>query len=94
MLKSIQETQKLFKIESLKDDQVSIRTSKYLLSLNAEEQIEVLNAHLASLKKDLATYEDPVLQDAIGPGGEIYKTQLQLLINIIENLLSQNKYPD
>ena len=53
--------------------------------------IEVLSARLASLKKDLATYENPVLQGAIGPGREIYKTQLQLLINVIENLLSQNK---
>jgi len=36
----------------------------------------------------LATYEDPVLQGASGPGGEIYKTQLQLLINIIENFIA------
>ena len=91
MLKSIRETQKLFKIENIKDDRISITTSKYLLSLSEEEQIEVLSASLASLKQDLATYENPVLQGAIGPGGEIYKTQLQLLINIIENLLFQNK---
>ncbi len=33
MRNSIKETQKLFQIEDLKDGQVSIKTSEYLLSL-------------------------------------------------------------
>jgi len=89
MRKSILETQKLFQIENLKDGQVGIKTSKYLLSLKEEEQIKVLTAQLSKLKNDLAKLEDPVLRDSIGKGGEVEKAQLQLLITIIENLLSQ-----
>ena len=89
MHKSIIETQKLFQIEYLKDGQLSIRTSEYLLSLKEEEQIKVLTAHLSKLKNDLAKLEDPALKNAIGKGGEVEKAQLQLLINIIETLLSQ-----
>ena len=91
MVKSIQATRKLFKIESVTDDQVSIKTTEYLLSLPEAEQIKVLSAHLAVLKKDLATYEDLLRQGALGPGGEIERTQLQLLIKITEDLLSQGK---
>ncbi len=89
MHKSIIETQKLFQIEDLKDGQVKIKTSEYLLSLKEKEQIEVLTAHLSKLKNDLAKLEDPALKDSIGKGGEVGKAQLQLLANIIENLLSQ-----
>ena len=89
MHKIILETQKLFQIEDLKDGQISIKTSKYLLSLKEEEQINVLTAHLLKLKNELATLENPALKDSIGKGGEVEKAQLQLLSNIIENLLSQ-----
>ena len=89
MRKSIIETQKLFQIEDLKDGQVNIKTSDYLLSLKEEEQIKVLTVHLLKLKNDLATLENPAFQDSVGKGGEVEKAQLQLLINIIENLLSQ-----
>jgi len=89
MRKSIIETQKLFQIEDLKDGQVNIKTSEYLLSLKEEEQIKVLTAHLSKLKNDLAILEDPAIVDSISKGDEVEKAQLQLLINIIGNLLSQ-----
>lgn len=92
MFKSIHATQKLFKIERIKEDgQVDIKTSKYLLSLSQDEQIKTLTIHLEKLKKDLIKLENPILIDAIGEGGEIQKTQLQILISITENLLSQLK---
>jgi hypothetical protein len=89
MRKSIIETQKLFQIEDLKDGQVNIKTSEYLLSLKEKEQIEVLTAHLSKLKNDLVKIEDPAIVDSTGKGDEVEKAQLQLLINIIGNLLSQ-----
>ena len=90
MLKSIHATQKLFKIDRIKaDGQVDIRTSEYLLSLSKEEQIGTLTIHLAKLKKDLAKLENSICQSALGEGSDIQKTQLQILINIIENLLSR-----
>ncbi len=89
MRKSIIETQKLFQIEDLKDGQVNIKTSEYLLSLKEKEQIEVLTSHLSKLKNDLAKLEDPAIVDSTGKDDEVEKAQLQLLINIIGNLLSQ-----
>lgn len=90
MLKSIQATQKLFKIERIKaDGQVDIKTSEYLLSLSPGKQIETLSIHLTNLKQDLAKLENPILRGSIGEGGDIQKAQLQILINIIENLLTQ-----
>ncbi len=89
MRKNIIETQKLFQIEDLKDGQVSIKTSEYLLSLKEEEQIKVLAVHLSKLKNDLAKFDSPAFEDSTGKDGDLEKAQLQLLINIIENLLSQ-----
>jgi hypothetical protein len=90
MFKSIIETQKLFKVKKIRQDgQVDLKISQYLLSLGNDEQAEVLTAHLSNLKKDLAKLDNPILQGAIGEGGDIQLTQLQLLINVIENLLSQ-----
>jgi hypothetical protein len=89
MLKSIQETRKLFIIEDLAGGQVSIKTSDYLLSLTEKEQIAVLSSQLANLKKDREKLKNPAFRDFIGKGGDIEETQLQLLIDIIESLLSQ-----
>lgn len=89
MRKNIIETQKLFQIEDLKDGQVSIKTSEYLLSLKEEEQIKVLAVHLSKLKNDLAKFAPAAFEDSTGKDGDLEKAQLQLLINIIENLLSQ-----
>ncbi len=89
MYKSINETQKLFKIEGLESGQVNIRTSQYLLSLPEKEQIKVLSGQIERLKEDLARHEAIHSQDPAQKGDDIDKTQLQLLIQVIENLLSQ-----
>lgn len=89
MYKSIKETQKLFKIEGLEGGQVDIRTSKYLLSLPEEEQRKVLSDQMERLKEDLAKHEASSSQDSAPKGDDVDKAQLQLLIQVIENLLSQ-----
>ena len=89
MYKSIKETQKLFKIEGLEGGQVSIRNSKYLLSLSEKDQIKVLTAQLSRLKEDLASHEAIPSKDTKNQGDDVDKAQLQLLIQVIENLLSQ-----
>jgi len=90
MFKSIRQSKKLFSIEGVAEDgRVDIKTSKYLLSLTRDKQLEVLNTLLANLKKDLAIFEDPVMQSSIGEGGHIQKAQLQILIQVIEGLLAR-----
>ena len=89
MLRSIRETQKLFSIEGMQGGEVNIRTSQYLLSLPKDKQIEVLTEHLENLKRDLARYADPTLQDSNGKDDNIDKAQLQILIEVTEALLSQ-----
>ena len=89
MYKSIKETQKLFQIEGLEGGQVSIRNSKFLLSLSESDQVKVLTAQLARLKEDLARHETIPSKDATQKGDDVDKAQLQLLIQVIENLLSQ-----
>jgi len=89
MLRSIRETQKLFSIEGMQGGEVNIRTSQYLLSLSKDKQIEVLTEHLENLKRDLARFADPTLQDSNGKDDNIDKAQLQVLIEVTEGLLSQ-----
>jgi hypothetical protein len=89
MYKSIKETQKLFKIEGLERGQVSIRNSKYLLSLSEKDQVKVLTAQLARLKEDLARHETIPSKDTMNKDDDVDKAQLQLLIQVVENLLSQ-----
>ena len=89
MLKSIRETRKLFSIEGMQNGQVIIKTSQYLLSLSKDKQIEVLTDHLENLKEDLARYEDSALQDSNGKDDNIDKAQVQILIEVIEGMLSQ-----
>ncbi len=89
MLKSVRETQKLFSIEGMQGGEVNIRTSQYLLSLPKDKQIEVLTEHLDDLKRDLARFADPTLKDSNGKDDDIDKAQLQILIDVIEGLLSQ-----
>jgi hypothetical protein len=89
MLRSIRETQKLFSIEGMQGGEVNIRTSQYLLSLPKDKQIELLTEHLENLKRDLARYADPTLQDSNGKDDNIDKAQLQILIEVTEGLLSQ-----
>jgi hypothetical protein len=90
MFNSIIETQKLFKVERLKEGgQVDVKATKYLLSLSEDKQREVLTAKLADLRKDLAKLKNPFLQGSIGEGGNIQAAQLQILVGVIEGLLSQ-----
>jgi hypothetical protein len=89
MLKSIEETKKLFTIEGIQNGQVNIKTSKHLLSLSEEKQIEVLTTHLKNLKKDSAKYESSASENTNGQSDDIDRMQLQILIQVIEGLLSQ-----
>jgi hypothetical protein len=89
MYKSIEDTKKLFKIEGLEGGQVNIRTSKYLLSLPEEDQAKVLANQLERLRQDLARHEALPSRDSARGTDDVDKTQLQLLIQVIENLLSQ-----
>lgn len=89
MYKSIKETQKLFKIEGLAGGQVNIRNTKYLLSLSEDDQFKVLKDQLERLKGDLARHEALPSRRTTQKGDDVDKTQLQLLIQVIENLLSQ-----
>ena len=89
MYKSIKDTQKLFKIEGLEGGQVNITTSKYLLALSEEEQVKALANQLERLKADLARHEALPSHDPVQDSDDLDKTQLQLLIQVIENLLSQ-----
>ena len=89
MYKSIKETQRLFKIEGLEGGQVNIRNSKYLLSLSQEDQIKVLTEQLARLKEDLARHETISPENKKEKNDDVDEAQLQLLIQVVENLLSQ-----
>ena len=89
MYKSIKETQKLFKIEGVEAGQLNIRNSKYLLSLSEDQQAKVLTEQLARLKADLTRHETNPPKDAMQKGDDVDKAQLQLLIQVVKNLLSQ-----
>lgn len=89
MLRSIREAQKLFSVEGMQGGEVNIRTSQYLLSLPKDKQIEVITEHLENLKKDLAGYTGPTLQNSNGKDDSIDKAQLEILIEVIEGLLSR-----
>ena len=84
VIENIEKTKELFKIEGIENGQVNIETSQYLLSLPESQQIKVLNTHLEHLKEDLAKYGDS--SDGYD---DTIRAQLQLLIQVIENLLSQ-----
>jgi len=89
MLKSVRETQKLFSIEGIEGGQINIKTSDYLLSLPEDKQVEVLTLHLENLKNDFSNLKDRHPEDWEEKGKDIDKTQLSLLIQVIEGLLSQ-----
>ncbi len=89
MLKSIQETKKLFTIEGIQKGQVNIKTTNYLLSLPERKQKEVLATHLKNLKKDLSGYETPGFHGPNNQDDDVDKMQMQILIQVIEGLLGQ-----
>ena len=84
VIESIEKTKKLFRIEGIENGQVNIEASQLLLSLPESQQIKVLNTHLEYLKEDLAKYGD-----SSDGNDDTIKAQLQLLIQVTENLLSQ-----
>jgi len=88
MLKSIQDTQKLFRIEDMGSGKVDVEASKYLLSLPEHRQIEVLSESLENLKRDMAKY-DAVPEGRKAGADRIVRAQLQLLIQVIEGLLGR-----
>ena len=59
------------------------------MSLSEEEQVKVLANQLERLKEDLARHEAIPSHDSAQDSDDVDKTQLQLLIQVIENLLSQ-----
>ncbi|MFH1489871.1 MAG: hypothetical protein ABII06_13295 [Pseudomonadota bacterium] len=88
MLKSIKETQMLLKVEGMEDGKVHIEASKYLLSLPEKMQSRVLSDQLKNLKQDLARlYETP--EGRKEENDVMDRTQLQLLIQVIEGLLAR-----
>ena len=84
VIESIKKTRKLFKIEGIENGQVNIETSQHLLSLPESQQIKVLNTHLEYLKEGLAKHGD-----SSDDNDDTIKAQLQLLIQVTENLLTQ-----
>jgi hypothetical protein len=88
MLKSIIETQMLFKVEGMEDGKLHIEASKYLLSLPEKMQSRVLSDQLNSLKQDLARLYDEH-QGRKEERDVMDMTQLQLLIQVTEGLLAQ-----
>ncbi len=89
MFKSIQETKKLFTIEGMQSGQVDIKTSKYLLSLSEDKQIEVLTNQLENLRKDFAQCQTPSASNSISQKEDVEIMQLQLLIQVIEGMISK-----
>lgn len=89
MFKSIQETKALFTIEGMQNGQIDIKTSTYLLSLSEDKQIEVLTNQLENLKKDFSKYTNSSTLDSNSQKEDVEKMQLQLLIQVIEGMLSQ-----
>jgi hypothetical protein len=86
VIKSIEETKKLFTVQGVAQGKANVVVSKYLLSLPENKQRQVLTQHLNRLTEDLARCErsDPGSQEK-----EIGKTQLRLMIQVIEGLLAQ-----
>jgi hypothetical protein len=89
MEKSIKATQRLFRVEGLAGGEVQVETTKYLLSLPENKQMEVLTEHLENLRKDYAKYERPPAGLGQGKDFAVKKAQLELLIQVTEGLLSQ-----
>jgi hypothetical protein len=89
MLKSIEETKKLFTIEGMKNGQVDLKISKYLLSLPEDKQVEVLTKQKERLEEDFAKHEPSASPDSNSQKENIDKMQLQVLLQVIDGMLSQ-----
>ena len=53
MLKSIKDTQKLFRLQRLAGGQADVEATPYLLSLSDDKQRKVLRSQLALLQQDI-----------------------------------------
>jgi hypothetical protein len=89
VLKSIAETKKLFTVEGVAEGKVNVVVSEYLLSLPGPKQREVLTDHLERLTMDLSGNKHIEATDEHSQKNKIDKTQLQLMIQVIEGLLEQ-----
>ena len=89
MLKSIEETKKLFTIEGMKNGQVDLRISKHLLSLSEDKQVEALTKQMERLKEDYAKCEASAAPGSNNQKENVDSMQLQVLMQVIEGLLSQ-----
>ena len=89
VLKSIEETKKLFTVEGIAQGKANVVVSKYLLSLSENKQREVLTEHLDRLTIDLALCERSEPAAVRSQEKEISKTQLRLMIQVVEGLLAQ-----
>lgn len=89
MLKSIKDTQKLFRLQRLAGGQVDVEATPYLLSLSDDKQREVLRSQLALLQQDISKTENMSIEPALKNKLEIEQAQLRLLIQVVEGLLHQ-----
>lgn len=89
MLKSINGTQKLFRLQRLAGGQVDVEATPYLLSLSDDKQREVLRSQLALLQQDISKTENMSIEPALKNKTEIEQAQLRLLIQVVEGLLHQ-----
>jgi hypothetical protein len=89
MLKSINDAQKLFRLQRLAGGKVDVEATPYLLSLSERKQREVLRSQLALLQKDISKIKNMSIEPALKNKTEIEQAQLQLLIQVVEGLLHQ-----
>ena len=89
MLKSIKDSQKLFRLQRLAGGQVDVEATPYLLSLSDDKQREVLRSQLGLLKQDISKTENMSIEPALKNKMEIELAQLRLLIQVVEGLLHQ-----
>jgi hypothetical protein len=89
VLRSIAETRKLFTVQSVAGGKVNVVVTTYLLSLPENKQREVLSEHLDRLTRDWARYKSIQPAEGMSQEEKINRTQLQLMIQVIEGLLAQ-----
>jgi len=89
VLKSINGTQKLFRLQRLAGGHVDVEATPYLLSLSDDKQREVLRSQLALLQQDISKTENMSIEPALKNKTEIEQAQLRLLIQVVEGLLHQ-----
>ena len=89
MLKSIHNTQKLFRLQRLAGGQVDVEATPYLLSLTEDKQREALRSQLVLLQQDMSKIENTSVELASKNKTTVEQAQLRLLIHVVEGLLRQ-----